>query len=212
MRIVNLKMQLNIVWIIVAVLLATQAASAGETPTAAEPITMPVELFFKEMQLLARRVPVGNTKLDQEDSLAKLREEIHVKFDGVILEYKVRIASIDWRNDVVSIKTQSPIRKYKPSARMPFNISTTQPLAIPMSRDEAGSLQTRKLLVFRGTLTFLDGKWGAVGRPPKSQAVFWIRSEYYKTVQSIGTFITEDYSIAIGDDEVFALRVEEEAE
>lgn len=209
MRILDLK--LVIVWAIAAVLLAAQSASSDEPQTAAEPVTMSVELFFKEMQLLARRVPVGNTKLEQEDSLAKLRKEIHAKFDGVILEYKVRISSIDWRNEIATIKTQSPIRKYKPSRRMPFNITTTQQLAIPMSRDEAGDLQTRKPLLFRGTLSFLDKKFGAVGRPPKTQSIFWIRNDNYKSVTSIGTFITEDYAVAIGDDEIFALHVEPEA-
>ncbi|WP_442511666.1 hypothetical protein SH528x_003375 [Novipirellula sp. SH528] len=201
-----------IFWVTFGLLFGCNATRAEEPSASDEPVVMPVEIFFKEMQLLARRVPVGTTKLEQEDSLKKLREEIHAKFDGVILQYDARIESVDWRNDLATIKTQSPIRKYKPSAKLPFNITTTQPIAIPMSREEAGALQTRKPLVFRGTLSFQDGKWGAVGRPPASQSIFWIRSENYKKVISIGTFITEDYSVSLGNDEVFAIHPQQEAE
>ncbi|KAA1258020.1 hypothetical protein LF1_05110 [Rubripirellula obstinata] len=208
----NLGVVLAIVYVIFGLLLGGNTARADEPSASADPVVMPVELFFKEMQLLARRVPVGNTKLEQEDSLKKLREEIHAKFDGVILQYDARFESVDWRNDLATIKTRSPIRKYKPSSRLPFNITTTQPLAIPASREEAGALQTRKPLVFRGTLCFQDGKWGAVGRPPKSQSIFWIRSENYKQVVSIGTFITEDYSVSLGDDEIFSMHPDQDAE
>ncbi len=86
MRIWDLKLRVNLAWIIAAAMLATQAASANETSTADAPVTMPIELFFKELQLLARRVSLGKTKLNQEDSLAKMREEIHARFDDVILE------------------------------------------------------------------------------------------------------------------------------
>ncbi len=208
----KLGVVLAICSIIFGLLLGVNAARADEASTSAEPVLMTVELFFKEMQLLARRVPVGNTKLDQEDSLKKLREEIHAKFDGIILKYDARIESVEWKDDVARIKTSSPIRKYKPSARLPFKFTTTQPIAIPMSRDIAGALQTRKPLVFRGTLSFLDGKWGAVGRPPASQSIFGLRSENYKQVSSIGAFITEDYSVAIGDEEIFAVHPTQEAE
>ena len=161
------------------------------------------------LQSLQRLWPKRLNRSD--DSLTKLREKIHAKFDGVTLQYDARIESVDWLNDLATIKTRSPIRKYKPSARLPFNITTTQPIVIPMSREEAGGLQTRKPLVFRGTLSFQDGKYGAVGRPPTSQSIFWIRSEHYKQVISIGTFITEDYSVSLGDDEIFAIHPEQEA-
>ncbi|KLU02304.1 hypothetical protein RISK_005370 [Rhodopirellula islandica] len=208
----NLGVVSAMVSVIFGLLLGGNTARADEPSASADPVVMPVELFFKEMQLFARRVPVGNKKLEQEDSLKKLREEIHVKFDGVILQYDARIESVDWRNELATIKTHSPIRKYKPSARLPFNITTTQPIVIPMSRGEAGALQTRKPLVFCGTLSFQDGKWGAVGRPPASQSIFWIRSENYKQVISIGTFITKDYSVSLGDEEIFAIHPEQEAE
>ncbi len=204
-----------VVWVIFSIvpgiLLDANAVKADEPLLSVEPVVMPVELFFKEMQLLARRVPVGNTKLEQEDSLSKLREEIHAKFDGVILEYDARVESVDWRNDMATIRTLSPIRKYKPSARLPFNLTNQfQPLSLPLSRDDTSSLNTRKPLKLRGTLKFIDGGWGLVAKPPISQSVFVVRSENYKQVISIGTFITEDYSITLGEDEIFAMRSEQE--
>ncbi|TWU23211.1 hypothetical protein Pla52o_27470 [Novipirellula galeiformis] len=72
-------------------------------------------------------------------------------------------------------------------------------------------MQTRKPLTFRGKLSFQDGKWGIVGRPPKSQSVFYVKSEDYKQIVSIGTFVTEDYAILIGDEEIFSLHLEAEA-
>ncbi len=198
--------------VVLGVLISGNAATAVQPSASVEPVAMTVELFFKEMQLLARRVPVGQSKLEHEDSLKQLRTEIHGKFDGVILQYDARIESVEWRKDLATIKTQSPIRKYKPSASMPFNITPTQPIAIPMTREEAGALQTRKRLVFRGTLSFQDGKHGAVAQPPTSQSLFWIRNENYKQVVSIGTFITEDYSVFLGDEEIFSMRPQQEAE
>ncbi|TWU23209.1 hypothetical protein Pla52o_27450 [Novipirellula galeiformis] len=186
-------------------------AIADEPGNGDAPVVMPVEMFFKEMQLLARRVPVGKTKLEQEDSLATLREQIHAKFDDVVLEYRVRIKGVTWKDGLATIQTSSPIHKHKPSARFPFHISPTQPLAIPMSREDATELQTRKPLTFRGKLSFQDGKWGIVGRPPKSQSVFYVKSEDYKQIVSIGTFVTEDYAILIGDEEIFSLHLEAEA-
>lgn len=192
--------------VVIWLLLVSNTARADEPSASAEPVVMPVELFFKEMQLLARRVPVGNTKLEQEDSLEKLREEIHTKFDGVILEFDTRIESVDWRNDLATIRTQSPIRKYNPSARLPFNLTNQfQPLAIPLSREATSSLNTRKPLKMRAKLKFIDGG-GVVAKPPTSQSVFVVRSENYKQVISVGTFITEDYSIFLGDEEVFATQ------
>lgn len=122
---------------------------------------MPTKPFLKKIQLPARRVSVGNTKLEQEDSPAKPREEIHAKRVGIVLGYKVQSDFVDWRNEVATITTPSPIRKYKPLGRMPFNIMTKQPRAIAMSREEAAALQT---IIVRGSLTFLDGKLGTLGR------------------------------------------------
>jgi hypothetical protein len=199
--------------VIFGLLLGGNITRADEPSASADPVVMPVEMFFKEMQLLARRVPVGSTKLEQEDSLKKLREEIHAKFDGVILQYDTRIESVDWQNDLAIIKTQSPIRKYTPSARLPFNLTNQyQPIGIPLSREESKSLNARKPLILRGALKFIDGGLGLVAKPPVSQSVFVVRSENYKQVISIGTFITEDYSISLGDDEIFAMHPEQEAE
>ena len=212
MRILNFVVRLKVVWILAALVLSGPGASADEKSLSAEPETMPVERFFKEMQLLARRVPVGNTKLEKEDSLAKLREEIHAEFDGVILEYKVRITSVDWRNGFATIKTESPIRKYKPSARMPFTFTMMQPLKVALSREEAANLNRRKPLRFLGTLKFLGGKSVIHGQQPKLFSAFWIRHELYKPFNTVGAFVSESYSVFIGDDEVFAVVAEPEAE
>ncbi len=208
----NLGIAPALICSILGTLLGCNSTIADEPSSSNKQIVMPVELFFKEMQLLARRVPVGNTKLEKEDSLKKLQEEIHAKFDGTILEFDARIKSVDWRNDMATIATHSPMSKYKPSARLPFLITPRQPIVIPMSREEVGALQTRKPLVFRGTLSFKKGVYGAVGRPPVSQSLLLVRSESYKHVFSIGTFITEDYSVSLGNDELFALHPKEKSE
>ena len=176
------------------------------------PKVMPVEKFFKEMQLLARRVPVGKTKFEKEDSLAELRKAIHETFDDVIVEYDVRITSVDWKNGMASIKTQPAIDKYKPSRRLPFKITALPLLVIPMSRAEAVALPTRKPLVFQGLLSLREGglRWNS--RPPKSQSIFWVRHEDYKHVLSIGTFFTEDYSVRIGKDLIFSVHRDPEGE
>lgn len=183
-------------------------ALADEAVESTDTKVISVELFVKEMQLLARRNQPGKTKLEQEDTLSKLLHTIHDEFDGVEIEYDVMIVSVDWRSGMATIRTASPVPRYKPSRQLPFNITTTQPLSISMTREEAAAINSRKPLKFRGKLKFLDGKWGVVGRPPESQSLFWIRSEDYKQVISIGTFIAEDYAVWVGDDELFAVHPE----
>ncbi|WP_146535207.1 hypothetical protein [Rubripirellula reticaptiva] len=165
-----------------------------------------VEVFVKEMQLLARRNPPGKSELERQDTLSNLRQAIHDAFDEVDLEFEVKIIGVDWKTGMGTFRTSSRVPSYKPSRKMPFKITSTQPLSIPMTREQAAQINTRKPLKVRGTLRFLDKQWGSVGRPPKSQLMFTIRSEDYKQVQSIGTFITEDYVVSVGDDELYAAQ------
>lgn len=202
------RFDLNVV-VVIGIIIAkslsfTNVATGEDEMPAVEARVIPVERFFKEMQLLARRVPVGNTKLDQEDSLKTLRLKIHEEFDGAILEYAARVDAIDWSNEMATFKTLSPISAYKPSAALPFKITKTQSLSIPLSRSATAGVNTRKPLKFRGKLLFVDGKYGSIGRPPATQSVFSIQNSQYKGIVSIGTFITDNYSISIGEDELFA--------
>lgn len=173
---------------------------------------IPAQMFFKEIQLLARRHTVGKTELEREDSLKKLREAIATQVDGQWLEFEVGISKVDWSNDVATLSTQAPLRPYKASRSLPFNIVKSQPFKVPMSREEATALNTKKPLVFRGKMKFLAGAWGVVARPPTSQNLFWIRHTDYPTVVSIGTIITEEYSLMLDGQTIIDVQPEAAAQ
>lgn len=198
--------------VVSGLLMTANVAAADEPAVSIEQRVMPVERFVKEMQLLSRRVPVGATKLEKSVSLEKLQQEIHDQFDGTLLEYEARIESVDWNHGMATIKARSPIRSHKGSRPLPFTFTMFQPLKIPMTQEEAAKLPTRKPLLFRGTLNFLKGKTVVHGQQPKLYSVFWIRHSEYKPLNTVGAFVTEDYSVSLGDDEIFSVHPDQDAE
>jgi hypothetical protein len=165
---------------------------------------MSVAKLLKDLQLLARRNPPGKTKLEMQDTLAVLRERIHDQFDGQVLEFSTRIINLDWSPEAATIQIQSPVPKHRPSKAMPFVLTAVPTHVIPMSRETAMAISSRKPMRFRGRLKFIDHDFSSVRLPTRS--LFSVRSADYKLVATVGVFVTEDYSVSIGDDEILRIQ------
>lgn len=184
----------------------SHAGFAEEPSELAEPKAIPVELFVKQMQLLARRNPVGTTKVQKGQSLEELRREVAAQFDGQLIEYEVRLTSVDWYDGMATLKTQNPIPNFKPNRRLPFSFTMSQPLKIPMTREKAASLSMRTRLRFVGTLKLVSGVTVVHNQQPKLYSAFWVRHSEYRPFDTVGAFVSTDYSVFLGDEEVFALH------
>ncbi|KAA5535693.1 hypothetical protein FYK55_28320 [Roseiconus nitratireducens] len=162
------------------------------------------EQFVKQMQLLARGNPPGRTSFDKEGSLASLKKTIHDEFDGTIIEFEVWISSVKWNSGTATIFTSSPIPRYKVTKRSPFTIRATMLFKVPMSRSEAAAIDTRKPIAFRGELAYKEPI--DVARSPQSTPLFSLRSDHYRYVLSLGSFISASYTLTIDDEAVLEVK------
>ncbi len=185
---------------------AFSVANGEEGSREAASNAMSPQVFLKQLQLLGRRHPPGGTKFEQDDRRAALRAKIKEQFAGQLLEYKVRIVDVDWRDGRATIRTATPTPRHRASRQNPFTISFLYSLSIPMSREQAAAIDIRKPLLFRGRMIYEDQKYGAIARPPISQMLFTVRSQYYSSITPICSFMTDDYAVYVGDEELFVKR------
>ncbi len=199
-----------ITWLAVAILFHSMFGCLGshgrdESKSASESV-LTLQMFFKEMQLLSRRHQVGKTDLDKEDSLELLRWSLKDEFDGKTLEFEIGISRVTWNKDMARIVLNLPMHSVKTSAAMPFDISNLRHFDVPMTREEATGLNTKKPLVFRGKMKFVPNAYAVFNSPPESHVLFRIRHRGYVGIISVGAIVTEDYSIFIDDKVIIAVE------
>ncbi len=188
---------------VAAILIAITLSSGicfGQTPTPpVEPKPQPIEQVIRQLKLLSRRVPLGRTKLQQQDGLEELRRQIVNELDGIPVEYDLRIKSIDWRGGTAILKTTAPVPPGRPAGHHGYQLqaSPSQPLSIPLEREQAMALNPRSPLTITGKLRFVEGRWGNVAHPPKSQCVCLMKHPLH-IHGFYGAFLVEEYIIEIG--------------
>ncbi len=160
-----------------------------------------IKKWMLSVQKIGAKYGKGSTQLETERRIEAMIAEFTKEIDGSVIEFKVQIQEVKWKDGVATVTTQNELPLPKsPTAAMPFSFLRSA-LEFDMVQDAAAKLKPGDWLTFKGKLKFHPGRWGSVGVATKSQQMYTLRHKFLG-VGYLGTFTTTEYACQIDREDV----------
>lgn len=138
----------------------------------------------------------ASTVAETNARIEAMVNEFADKMDGSIIEFKVQIKEVKWKDGFAYVNTlnELPLPK-SASPAMPLSITKSE-YQFEMQQSEATKIKPGAWLSFKGKLKFFKGKWGNVGISEHAQQMYTLRHKFLG-VGFLGTFVTNEYECEI---------------
>lgn len=178
-------------WMLLAVVFLGVVEDDGKQE---KPIS--IKKWLLDAQEICGKYGKGPTKAESDARNETMRDEFAEKMDGRVIEFKVQITEVKWKDGVAFVRTgnELPLPK-SPIPSMPLTLSRPE-LEFNMTQAEATKIKPGDWLTFKGKLKFIRGEWGSIGGTHKAQQMYTVQHKFLGVLY-LGTFITTEYECEI---------------